>query len=67
MHRLYLVPTLLINVVIILIPALLTIALAFCRWDGISAPTFTGLDNFRALLRRPRVLDGAHQQHHLDR
>ena len=31
MHRLYLVPTLLINFVIILIPALLTIALAFCR------------------------------------
>ena len=49
MHRLYLVPTLLINVVIILVPALLTVALAFCRWDGISAPTFTGLDNFRAL------------------
>ena len=49
MHRLYLVPTLLINVVIILIPALLTVALAFCRWDGISAPTFAGLDNFRAL------------------
>ena len=49
MHRLYLVPTLLINFVIILIPALLTIALAFFRWDGISTPTFVGLGNFVAL------------------
>ncbi|MDO8359988.1 MAG: sugar ABC transporter permease [Devosia sp.] len=51
MHRLYLVPTLLINVVIILIPALLTVALAFFRWDGISAPSFIGLGNFAALFR----------------
>ncbi|MFY8100745.1 MAG: carbohydrate ABC transporter permease, partial [Allorhizobium sp.] len=49
MHRLYLVPTLLINVVIILIPALLTIALAFFRWDGIGLPVFIGLGNFENL------------------
>lgn len=49
MHRLYLVPTLAINFVIILVPALLTIALAFFRWDGISAPVFNGLGNFQAL------------------
>ncbi len=49
MHRLYLVPTLVINFVIVLVPALLTVALAFCSWDGISAPSFSGLDNFRAL------------------
>lgn len=49
MHRLYLVPTLLINVVIILVPALLTIALAFFRWDGITMPVFIGLENLRAL------------------
>lgn len=49
MHRLYLVPTLAINVVVILIPACLTIALAFFRWDGISAPSFIGLGNFQAL------------------
>jgi raffinose/stachyose/melibiose transport system permease protein len=49
MHRLYIVPTAIINIVIVLIPALLTVALAFCNWDGISAPTFAGLDNFRAL------------------
>ena len=49
MHRLYLLPTLAINVVVILIPACLTIALAFFRWDGISAPVFVGLGNFDAL------------------
>lgn len=49
MHRLFLVPTLLINVVIILVPALLTVALAFFRWDGISTPVFIGLSNFQAL------------------
>jgi len=49
MHRLYLVPTLAINFAIILIPALLTIALAFFRWDGISAPVFNGLGNFQDL------------------
>ncbi|MEM6891305.1 MAG: sugar ABC transporter permease [Pseudomonadota bacterium] len=49
MYRLYLVPTLAINFAIILLPAVLTIVLAFYRWDGISDPTFVGLDNFRAL------------------
>ena len=34
------------NFAIILVPALLTIVLAFFSWDGISAPVFIGLDNF---------------------
>jgi len=49
MHRLYVVPTLIINVVIIAIPAALTILLAFYRWDGISTPVFVGLSNFEGL------------------
>lgn len=49
MHRLYLFPTLAINFAIILVPALLTIALAFFRWDGIGTPSFVGLGNFQAL------------------
>lgn len=49
MHRLYVLPTLIINVVMIAIPALLTVMLAFFEWDGISDPIFVGLDNFRAL------------------
>src|ERR1700733_13591020 len=46
---LFLVPALLINAVIILIPAFLTLVMAFYNWDGASVPTFAGLDNFRAI------------------
>ncbi|SEH26035.1 sugar ABC transporter permease [Rhizobium sp. NFR12] len=49
MHRLYVLPTLIINIVIIAIPALMTVLLAFFEWDGISDPIFVGLDNFRTL------------------
>ena len=49
----FLLPALLINVVIILIPALLTIAMAFVDWDGLSTPTFVGLDNFRTIFADP--------------
>jgi len=49
MHRLYIVPTMIINAVIVAIPALLTVVLAFCNWDGLSTPTYAGLDNFRTL------------------
>ena len=49
MHRLFLVSTLLINALIILIPACLTILLAFYSWDGMSAPRFVGLGNFVTL------------------
>lgn len=49
MHRLFVLPTLIINVCIIAIPALLTVTLAFFEWDGISTPVFVGLDNFSAL------------------
>lgn len=49
MHRLYVLPTLLINVAIIAVPAMLTVVLAFFQWDGISDPVFVGLQNFREL------------------
>jgi raffinose/stachyose/melibiose transport system permease protein len=49
----FLLPALVINVVIILIPALLTIAMAFVEWDGVSAPTFVGVDNFRTIFADP--------------
>lgn len=53
MFRLYLLPTLLINAVIILLPAVFTFVLAFCQWDGISTPVFVGLNNFVALFHDP--------------
>jgi len=49
MHGLYVLPTLIVNIVIIAIPALFTMALAFFEWDGISSPIFVGLKNFAML------------------
>ncbi len=49
MHRLFVIPTLLISVSIIMLPAILTILLAFLRWDGVSVPQFIGLENFEKL------------------
>jgi raffinose/stachyose/melibiose transport system permease protein len=49
----FLLPALVINVVIILVPALLTIGMAFVEWDGVSMPTFVGLDNFHTIFADP--------------
>ena len=49
MYRVFVLPTMIINVTVIFIPAILTIVLAFYRWDGISEPTFIGLGNFERL------------------
>ncbi len=49
----FLLPVLAINVTIILVPGLLTVAMAFFDWDGASTPTFVGLDNFRTIFADP--------------
>ncbi len=49
----FLIPALVINVVIILVPAFLTLAMAFFEWDVATTPTFAGLDNFRAIFDDP--------------
>jgi raffinose/stachyose/melibiose transport system permease protein len=49
----FLIPALVINVIVILVPAFLTIAMAFVEWDGATTPTFAGLDNFRAIFDDP--------------
>lgn len=46
---LFVLPSLALNVAVILVPALLTVALAFMSWDGVSDPSFAGLANFQAL------------------
>ncbi len=50
---LFVLPALLINAVIILIPTLLTVAMAFVQWDGVSDPSWVGLDNFRSVFADP--------------
>lgn len=47
------IPTLLLNLAIVLVPALFTIVLAFFHWDGVGRATFAGLDNFSALASDP--------------
>jgi raffinose/stachyose/melibiose transport system permease protein len=49
----FLLPAVLINLLIILIPAALTIAMAFVSWDGANAPNFVGFENFLALFSDP--------------
>ena len=46
-------PTLLLNIGVIVVPAVLTVCLAFASWDGIGTPTFSGLQNFSALFGNP--------------
>lgn len=50
---LFALPALLINVCIILIPGLLTLAGAFFFWDGIGTPVWAGLANFQSLFDDP--------------
>jgi raffinose/stachyose/melibiose transport system permease protein len=46
---LFALPALLINVFVILVPALLTLMMAFFAWDGIGAPAWAGLANFQRM------------------
>ena len=50
---LFALPALLINVCIILIPALLTLAAAFFFWDGVGTPMWAGLANFQNMAADP--------------
>jgi raffinose/stachyose/melibiose transport system permease protein len=49
-HSLFVAPALLLSISVVLVPGLLTFAVAFSDWDGISAPFFVGLSNFSALM-----------------
>src|SRR5262245_10618333 len=48
-HYAFVTPALLLSIVIVLGPGLLTLAVAFTDWDGISTPLFAGLKNFAEL------------------
>jgi len=52
-HYLFVAPALMLSVAIVLLPALLTVVVAFTDWDGASWPVFTGLKNFGAVLSDP--------------
>jgi raffinose/stachyose/melibiose transport system permease protein len=46
-------PAVLINVAIILAPAVLTLAAAFVVWDGVGVPAWAGLTNFQRMADDP--------------
>jgi raffinose/stachyose/melibiose transport system permease protein len=46
-------PAVLINVAIILVPAVLTLAAAFVVWDGVGVPAWAGLTNFQRMADDP--------------
>jgi raffinose/stachyose/melibiose transport system permease protein len=50
---LFVAPSLALNLVIVLVPAVATVVLSFTSWNGLSSPRFTGLDNYRMLLSDP--------------
>jgi raffinose/stachyose/melibiose transport system permease protein len=50
---LFALPAVLINVAIILVPAVLTFTAAFVAWDGIGVPAWAGLENFRRMADDP--------------
>jgi raffinose/stachyose/melibiose transport system permease protein len=50
---LFALPALIINVCIILIPAVLTLMAAFFYWDGVGTPVWAGLANFQSLFDDP--------------
>jgi raffinose/stachyose/melibiose transport system permease protein len=52
----FLAPALIINVGIILVPAVLTFLLAFTEWDGLGMPEWIGFENFFSLLEQPVLL-----------
>ena len=43
---LFLVPAIVMVVLFLLIPAGYTVAVSLTKWDGLSAPKFTGLGNY---------------------
>ena len=51
--RLFLVPFFLGSLILIVLPALITLGVAFTKYNAIQPPTWVGLDNFRALLASP--------------
>ena len=50
---LYALPAVLINVAIILVPAVLTFAAAFVTWDGVGVPAWAGILNFQRMVDDP--------------
>lgn len=49
----FVVPALLLSMLVVLVPAVLTVFISFSDWDGFSMPVFRGLVNYRAIFQNP--------------
>ena len=47
----FILPAFLLHLTVIVLPALSMIYYAFTKWNGLNAPEFIGLDNFRRMLQ----------------
>jgi raffinose/stachyose/melibiose transport system permease protein len=47
----FVLPVLLINLVVVVIPSVIGLAVAFTEWSGYGVPTFIGLENFQRLFQ----------------
>ncbi|MEU6411454.1 sugar ABC transporter permease [Microbispora sp. NPDC046933] len=53
-YWLYLVPSLVLFLAIIVVPFLMNVATSFTRWSGVGTPTWIGLDNYTKLFKDER-------------
>ncbi|GAA3527356.1 sugar ABC transporter permease [Nonomuraea rosea] len=53
-YWLYLVPSLLLFLVVIVVPFLMNVGASFTRWSGVGTPRWIGLDNYTRLLADER-------------
>ncbi|MGW6494028.1 carbohydrate ABC transporter permease [Nonomuraea angiospora] len=53
-YWLYLVPSLLLFLVVIVVPFLMNVGASFTRWSGVGTPRWIGLDNYTRLLKDER-------------
>jgi len=56
MGLLYLSPALVLYAAIVLVPLIQTVNYSFYKWDGVSEPTWIGLQNYLQFGRDPRML-----------
>ncbi|POZ88883.1 hypothetical protein AA80_04085 [Petrotoga sibirica DSM 13575] len=52
----FVLPALIINIIVILVPVIITLILAFFEWDGLNIPKFVGFRNFVTIFQDANFL-----------
>ncbi|EGX57784.1 binding-protein-dependent transporters inner membrane component [Streptomyces zinciresistens K42] len=53
-YALYLIPGVLAFLAVVIVPFAMNVYVSFTRWQGVGSPTWTGLANYRALMKDSR-------------